>query len=74
MAPRLLLRFASFYNHNFDRRPIPTLVVTNGVLGSIADAIVSVAWTKTVGERAGRAQDRDVCSRAGRQVEAWRVT
>ena len=40
MAPASLLRFAAFYNNNFARRPIPTLIVTNGVLNSIADAIV----------------------------------
>ena len=38
-----LVRFARFYNHHFDRRPIPTLIVTNGVLNTLADALVSVS-------------------------------
>nr|XP_019009509.1 uncharacterized protein I206_06158 [Kwoniella pini CBS 10737]OCF48290.1 hypothetical protein I206_06158 [Kwoniella pini CBS 10737] len=40
MAPRFLLNFARFYNSNFDRRPIPTLIITNGVLNTIADALL----------------------------------
>ncbi|ORX37556.1 hypothetical protein BD324DRAFT_579243 [Kockovaella imperatae] len=32
-------RFAAFYNRNFEKRPVPTLIVTNGVLNSIADAM-----------------------------------
>ena len=40
MATASLFRFASFYNVNFDRRPIPTLIITNGILNSIADALV----------------------------------
>ena len=38
-APQLLQAFAKFYNGNFDRRPVPTLMITNGVLNSIADAV-----------------------------------
>lgn len=41
MPPSIFLRLSSFYVHNFDRRPIPTLIITNGVLNSIADALVS---------------------------------
>ena len=41
MATRYLGRFARFYNGNFDRRPIPTLMVTNGILNTIADICVS---------------------------------
>jgi hypothetical protein len=41
MATASLLRFAKFYNSNFDRRPIPTLIITNGILSSLADTIVS---------------------------------
>ena len=40
MAPAILLRFASFYNTNFERRPIPTLIATNGILNTIADCLV----------------------------------
>ena len=40
MPPASLLRFASIYNANFDRRPIPTLIITNGILNTIADALV----------------------------------
>lgn len=38
---RLLHSFARLYNTNFDRRPVATLVVTNGVLNTIADVLVS---------------------------------
>jgi hypothetical protein len=41
MPAALLGRFAKFYNGNFDRRPIPTLMVTNGLLNTIADLCVS---------------------------------
>jgi hypothetical protein len=41
MAPILLSRFGRFYNSSFDRRPVPTLIVTNGVLYAIADGLVS---------------------------------
>lgn len=34
-------RFMRYYNANFERRPVPTLMITNGVLNSIADAVVS---------------------------------
>jgi hypothetical protein len=40
---RLLRRFARYYNANFERRPTPTLMVTNGVLNTIADGLVSRA-------------------------------
>ncbi|WWC73853.1 uncharacterized protein I206_107825 [Kwoniella pini CBS 10737] len=43
MAPRFLLNFARFYNSNFDRRPIPTLIITNGVLNTIADALAQTS-------------------------------
>ncbi|WWC92631.1 uncharacterized protein L201_007590 [Kwoniella dendrophila CBS 6074] len=43
MAPRVLLNFARFYNSNFDRRPMPTLIITNGVLNSIADAMAQTS-------------------------------
>lgn len=36
-------RFMRYYNANFERRPVPTLMITNGVLNSIADAVVS-SW------------------------------
>jgi protein Mpv17 len=36
-----LASFARFYNSNFDRRPVPTLMVTNGILNTIADLLVS---------------------------------
>lgn len=42
MASGALGRFARFYNTNFDRRPIPTLIVTNGVLYTISDVLVSI--------------------------------
>ncbi|WVQ84796.1 hypothetical protein IAT38_006953 [Cryptococcus sp. DSM 104549] len=45
MPPQFLLRFARFYNSNFDRRPIPTLIVTNGVLNTVADIL---AQTSTI--------------------------
>ncbi|KAJ9108060.1 hypothetical protein QFC20_003629 [Naganishia adeliensis] len=38
-APVILQNFAKFYNANFDRRPVPTLMVTNGILNTIADAV-----------------------------------
>lgn len=38
---RLLHSVARLYNTNFDRRPVATLVVTNGVLNTIADVLVS---------------------------------
>lgn len=38
-APQFLQAFARFYNANFDRRPVPTLMITNGVLNTIADAV-----------------------------------
>ena len=38
-APQILQAFAKFYNGNFDRRPVPTLMITNGILNSIADAV-----------------------------------
>ncbi|KAJ9108544.1 hypothetical protein QFC19_002260 [Naganishia cerealis] len=38
-APILLQKFAKFYNGNFDRRPVPTLMITNGILNGIADAV-----------------------------------
>ncbi|RSH93113.1 hypothetical protein EHS25_007466 [Saitozyma podzolica] len=34
-----LASFARFYNSNFDRRPVPTLMVTNGILNTIADLL-----------------------------------
>nr|KIR85205.1 hypothetical protein I308_04458 [Cryptococcus tetragattii IND107] len=37
---RLLHSFARLYNTNFDRRPVATLVVTNGVLNTIADVLM----------------------------------
>ncbi|WVR07909.1 hypothetical protein IAU60_004952 [Kwoniella sp. DSM 27419] len=43
MAPRFLLDFAKFYNSNFDRRPIPTLIITNGVLNTLADLLLHEA-------------------------------
>ncbi|WRT69866.1 uncharacterized protein IL334_006857 [Kwoniella shivajii] len=43
MAPRFLLNFARFYNSNFDKRPIPTLIVTNGVLNTVADALAQTS-------------------------------
>ncbi|OCF73374.1 hypothetical protein I204_06606 [Kwoniella mangroviensis CBS 8886] len=43
MAPRFLLNFARYYNSNFDRRPIPTLIITNGVLNTIADALAQTS-------------------------------
>jgi protein Mpv17 len=36
-----LASFARFYKSNFDRRPVPTLMVTNGILNTIADLLVS---------------------------------
>lgn len=36
---RLLHSVARLYNTNFDRRPVATLVVTNGVLNTIADVL-----------------------------------
>lgn len=38
---RFLHSVARLYNTNFDRRPVATLVVTNGVLNTIADVLVS---------------------------------
>lgn len=38
---RFLRSVARLYNTNFDRRPVATLVVTNGVLNTIADVLVS---------------------------------
>ncbi|CAD6565068.1 MAG: hypothetical protein TREMPRED_000794 [Tremellales sp. Tagirdzhanova-0007] len=52
MATASLFRFASFYNVNFDRRPIPTLIITNGILNSIADALAqasSLLFSKDTG-------------------------
>ncbi|OCF34394.1 hypothetical protein I316_03908 [Kwoniella heveanensis BCC8398] len=43
MAPRILLNFAKFYNNHFDRRPVPTLIITNGVLNSIADILAQTS-------------------------------
>ncbi|KAI9638728.1 uncharacterized protein MKK02DRAFT_41749 [Dioszegia hungarica] len=37
MSRVLLGRFAKFYNGEFDRRPTRTLIVTNGILNSVAD-------------------------------------
>ncbi|ADV21585.1 hypothetical protein I315_03539 [Cryptococcus gattii Ru294] len=37
---RLLHSVARLYNTNFDRRPVATLVVTNGVLNTIADVLM----------------------------------
>lgn len=31
--------FVRFYNSNFDRRPIPTLMITNSTLNTIADLL-----------------------------------
>ncbi|WWD20441.1 hypothetical protein CI109_104917 [Kwoniella shandongensis] len=45
MPPAFLTNFARFYNTNFDRRPIPTLIITNGVLNTLADAL---AQTSTI--------------------------
>ncbi|WVQ77500.1 hypothetical protein IAR50_007186 [Cryptococcus sp. DSM 104548] len=39
MPRRLLYSFAQFYNANFERRPTATLIVTNGVLNSVADIL-----------------------------------
>ncbi|ODN84927.1 hypothetical protein, variant 2 [Cryptococcus amylolentus CBS 6039] len=39
MPRRLLYSFAQFYNSNFERRPTATLIVTNGVLNSVADIL-----------------------------------
>jgi hypothetical protein len=33
--------FVRFYNKNFDRRPIPTLMITNATLNTLADVLVS---------------------------------
>jgi protein Mpv17 len=38
-APIILQKFAKFYNGNFDARPVPTLMVTNGILNGIADMV-----------------------------------
>lgn len=38
-APHLVSAFARFYTTNFDRRPVVTLSITNGVLNTIADAL-----------------------------------
>ncbi|KAJ9115868.1 hypothetical protein QFC22_005010 [Naganishia vaughanmartiniae] len=38
-APIILQKFAKFYNSNFDARPVPTLMVTNGILNGIADIV-----------------------------------
>jgi protein Mpv17 len=38
-APQALQAFARFYNTNFDRRPVPTLMITNGLLNTLADAV-----------------------------------
>ncbi|KAK4689869.1 protein Mpv17, partial [Tremellales sp. Uapishka_1] len=43
MPPAALLAFVRFYNSNFDRRPIPTLIVTNGVLNTIADVLAQTS-------------------------------
>jgi hypothetical protein len=40
MASRLG-NFVKFYNTNFERRPIPTLMITNSTLNTIADILVS---------------------------------
>jgi hypothetical protein len=39
MASRLGT-FVRFYNTNFERRPIPTLMITNSTLNTIADILV----------------------------------
>ncbi|TYJ52904.1 hypothetical protein B9479_006492 [Cryptococcus floricola] len=39
MPRKLLYSFAQFYNSNFERRPTATLIVTNGVLNSVADIL-----------------------------------
>ena len=39
MASRLG-SFVRFYNANFERRPIPTLMITNSTLNTIADVLV----------------------------------
>ena len=31
------------FDRNFDRRPVPTLMITNGALNSLGDFVVSVA-------------------------------
>ncbi|KAL7425294.1 hypothetical protein Q5752_000982 [Cryptotrichosporon argae] len=36
-------RFARFYNTNFERRPVATLIVTNGVLNTIADVLAQTS-------------------------------
>lgn len=38
-APIILQKFSKFYNGNFDARPVPTLMITNGVLNGIADIV-----------------------------------
>jgi protein Mpv17 len=40
MAPAALLAFAKFYNSNFDKRPVRTLIITNGALNTVADVLV----------------------------------
>lgn len=35
-----LSSFVKFYNANFERRPIPTLMITNATLNTIADILV----------------------------------
>jgi len=40
-----LKAFGAFYNSNFDKRPVATLVITNGVLFSIADALAQASTT-----------------------------
>ncbi|ORY34585.1 hypothetical protein BCR39DRAFT_513490 [Naematelia encephala] len=50
MATQAIKNFGKFYNYHFDRRPIPTLIITNGVLNSIADVIAqtsSILMSKT---------------------------
>ncbi|EIW71354.1 hypothetical protein TREMEDRAFT_67721 [Tremella mesenterica DSM 1558] len=39
--PSSLHRFVRYYNRNFDKRPIPTLIVTNGILSTVADVLTA---------------------------------
>ncbi|KAG7531069.1 hypothetical protein FFLO_04563 [Filobasidium floriforme] len=42
-VPGLIGAFAKVYTSNFERRPVPTLMITNGALNSIGDAVAQTS-------------------------------